>query len=204
MDTSEVPEFYHNIKFKDYILSLRKEEAKTDPADIAAHERAIIEARIKRNGALMTLEALLSIYKSNLFEEVSKLKELMLEPLNLLKISSTNEVIEDVLKGQSIIDALGVLRALLPKLDSSLYPEIIERLPLLIPGLSSDFSVFRYSTAKCFATIYSILSYKSVYVSKINLPMLNNAGEVKERQGAIESIYHLSSCCDRHLPTSSS
>lgn len=139
MDTSEVPEFYHNIKFKDYILSLRKEEAKTDPADIAAHERAIIEARIKRNGALMTLEALLSIYKSNLFEEVSKLKELMLEPLNLLKISSTNEVIEDVLKGQSIIDALGVLRALLPKLDSSLYPEIIERLPLLIPGLSSDF-----------------------------------------------------------------
>ena len=50
----------------------------------------------------------------------------MLEPLNLLKISSTNEVIEDVLKGQSIIDALGVLRALLPKLDSSLYPEIIK------------------------------------------------------------------------------
>ena len=62
VDTSEVPEFYHNIKFKDYILSLRKEEAKTDPADIAAHERAIIEARIKRNGALMTLEALLSTY----------------------------------------------------------------------------------------------------------------------------------------------
>ena len=194
VDTSEVPEFYHNIKFKDYILSLRKEEAKTDPADIAAHERAIIEARIKRNGALMTLEALLSIYKSNLFEEVSKLKELMLEPLNLLKISSTNEVIEDVLKGQSIIDALGVLRALLPKLDSSLYPEIIERLPLLIPGLSSDFSVFRYSTAKCFATISSICPTKAfTFLVKSILPMLNNAGEVKERQGAIESIYHLSS-----------
>lgn len=194
VDTSEVPEFVHNIKFKDNILSLRKEEAKTDPSDIAAHERAIHEARIKRNGAVLTLEGLLNVYKSTLFENVPKLKEYMLEPLNFLKDSSSKEVIEDELKGQSIIDALGVLRALLPKLDKSLYPEIIDRLPLFIHGLSSEFSVFRYSTAKCFATISSICpSQAFTFLVKSILPMLNNAGEMKERQGAIESIYHLSS-----------
>lgn len=194
VDTTEVPEFHHNVKFKDNILSLRKEEAKTDPVDIAAHEHATYEARIKRNGAVVALDALLSIYKSSLFEKVPKLKELMLEPLSLLRLSSTDEVIEDERKGQSIIDALGVLRALLPKLDTSLYHEVTDRLPLLVPGFSSDFSVFRYSSAKCFATICSICPTKSfTFLVKSILPMLKNAGEVKERQGAIESIYHLSS-----------
>lgn len=193
VDTSEVPEFHHNIKFKDNILSLRKEEAKTNPADIAAHERAVHEARIKRNGALLGLEAVLEIYKENLFASVPKLKGIMLEPLKLLEISSTDEVLKDDLKGQSIIDALGVSRALLPNLDESLYPEIIESFPLLLPGLRSEFSVFRYSTAKYFATICSILPTKAfTFLVKSILPMLNNAGDIKERQGAIETIYHIS------------
>ncbi|KAK6199331.1 uncharacterized protein RJT21DRAFT_121651 [Scheffersomyces amazonensis] len=194
VDTSEVPEFHHNVSFKDNILSLRKEEAKTDPADIAAHEKSVHIARIKRNGAIIALEALLNTYKSNLFIQVPKIKEIMIEPLKLLSISSSEEIIEDELKGQSIIDALGVVRALLPKMDKALHNEIVEMLPLLLPGLKSDYSVFRYSTAKCLATICSVTPTRAfTFLVKSVLPMLNNALNIKERQGAIETIYHVSS-----------
>lgn len=195
VDTSEVPEFHHNIKFTDNILSLRKEEAKTDPADIAAHEKAVHEAKIKRNGALLGLEALLAIYQDTLFDQIPKLKDLMITPLNLLSGAKSAEgqtVVEDG-KGQTIVDALGISRALLPKLDKTLYPTIVDSLPLLVPGLHSDFSVFRYSTAKYFATICSVIPAQAfTFLVKSVLPMLNNAGSVRERQGAIETIYHIS------------
>ncbi|EGW33142.1 uncharacterized protein SPAPADRAFT_137527 [Spathaspora passalidarum NRRL Y-27907] len=192
VDTSEVPEFHHNVVFKDNILSLRKEEAKTDPADISAHEKAVHEARIKRTGALLTLEQLLKIYDAALFENVPKLKEIMIEPLNLLNQASNESIVKDELKGQSIVDALGILRALLPKMNKSLYPQITDNLPLLLPGLTSEYSVFRYSTAKCLATICSVVPAKTfTFLVKSVLPMLNNAGSVKDRQGAIETIYHI-------------
>ncbi|CAH2353064.1 TATA-binding protein-associated factor Mot1p [[Candida] railenensis] len=193
VDTSEVPEIHHNIRFKDSILSLRKEEAKTDPADIAAHERAVHQARIKRNGAMFALDSLLKLYGPETFIKVPKLKEIMLEPLDLLANDKEETYIADQLKGQSIIDSLGIVRALLRRLDTSLYDEITDRFTSLLPGLQSDYSIFRYSTAKCFATICSVVPTKAfTFLVQSILPMLNNAGEVKERQGAIECIYHLS------------
>lgn len=192
VDTSEVPEFHHNIRFKDSILSLRKEEAKTDPADIAAHERAVHQAKVKRNGAILALDSLLKLYGAETFAEVPKLKEIMLEPLSLLG-SNEDDYVNDQLKGQTIIDSLGILRALLRKLDPLLYPEVIDRFSKFLPGLQSDYSIFRYSTAKCFATICSVVPTKAfTFLVQNILPMLNNAGLIKERQGAIECIYHLS------------
>ena len=192
VDTSEVPEVEHNKAFVDNILSLRKEEAKTDPADIAAHEKAVHEARIKRQGAMFALKLLIESFGKDLFVKLPKLKSLMLDSLDLLE-SSSRELVEDVKKGQTIVDGLGILRALLGYLDKSLHSEIVDKLPLLIAGLKSDYSVFRYSSAKCFATVCSVIPTKAiVFLVKHVLPMLNNAGEVKERQGAIETIYHIS------------
>ena len=123
VDTSEVPEFHHNVIFKENILSLRKEEAQIDPTDVAAHERAVREAKIKRNGALMTLDQLVHIYGPKLFDQVTKLKEMMIEPLRYL--SKTEEVSQDELKGQSVIDALGILRALFPKWIRNCTPKLL-------------------------------------------------------------------------------
>lgn len=192
VDTSEVPEFRHNAQFKDIVLSLKKEEARTDPVDIAEHEKAVNEARIKRNGALASFDALLSLYQEKLFIELPKIEELMIEPLKSLE-TAVEDLEKDDVKGQTIIDALGILRALLPKLDKSLYSRITDHLPLLLPGFTSDLSVLRYSTAKCFATISSVCPGAAfTFLVKSLLPMLNNSGTVTERQGAIETVYHLS------------
>lgn len=191
VDTSEVPEFHHNAQFRDIVLSLKKEEAKTDPTDIAIHGKAVHDARIKRNGALLSFDSLLAIYKERLFDEVPKLKLLMMEPLKLL--NATDEVIGDEVKGQSVVDALGILRALLPKLHPSLHGDVVGNLELLLPGFTSELSVFRYSASKCFATLASVCPVPCfTFLVKSVLPMLSNAGDVRERQGAIETIYHLS------------
>lgn len=193
VDTSEVPEIEHNKTFTDNILSLRKEEAKTDPSDIAAHEKAVHEARIKRQGAMSALQAIIELYDDKLFEQVPKLKSLMLDPLDLLESTPAKELIEDAKKGQTIVDALGILRALLGKLNKSLHTEVAGKLPLLIAGLKSEYSVFRYSSAKCFATICSVMPTKAfTFLVEHVLPLFNRAGDVKERQGAIETVYHIS------------
>ncbi|KAI5969366.1 MOT1 [Candida margitis] len=193
VDTAEVPEFYHNVGFKTNILSLKKEESASDHADAAAHERAVHEARIKRRGALLSLEEIISMYKQDLFTEVPKLKELMVGPLKELATVSGEAIAKDEFKGQSIIDALGILKALLPQIDKSLHPEITDHLDLLLPGLKSEYSAFRYSTAKCFATICSVAPTKAfTFLVNSVLPMLKNAGSIIERQGAIETIYHIS------------
>lgn len=192
VDTSEVPEFVHNSKTQDIILSLRKEEAKTDPADIAAHEEALRAARTKRQGALFALEAVLQLYGSTLFTLLPKLSELLFKPLKTLG-GLGSEAFEDEAVGQGIIDALGVLKAVLPKFSELLYDNVTEILPDLLAGLKNPLSVFRYSAAKCFATACSVLPSRAFpLMIKEVLPMLNNAAEFKERQGAIETIYHVS------------
>ena len=74
-----------------------------------------------------------------------------------------------------------------------MYPEVIDNLNLFLPGLQSEYSVFRYSTAKCLATICSVVPAKAfIFIVNSVLPMLKNAGDVKQRQGAIETVYHIS------------
>lgn len=200
VDTSEVPEFAHNVKFTDSILSLRKEEAKTDPADIAAHERAVHEAKIKRSGALYAMDEVVAVYKDRFFVELPKMNEILFEPLTMLELNTSEEIIKDELKGQSIIDALGVLRAILPKLSSLVFPEVVDCLQRLLSGLKSNLSVFRYSSAKCFATICSVLPSKAIpFLVRFILPMLNNGGEFRERQGAVEAVYHVASTMGPHI-----
>lgn len=195
VDTSEVPEFVHNYKFTDNILSLRKEEARTDPTDIKEHEKAVAEARVKRNGALLSMDEVINVYKEAVFEKLPKLKSLLFEPLEAMETASEEEVAkEDNPLGQSIIDSLGVIRALLPKLGPSLQQEVSEQLPKLLSGLKHPLSVLRYSLAKCFATICSLAPAKAFpFLVRNIVPMLNNAGKFRERQGAIEAIYHISS-----------
>lgn len=200
VDTSEVPEFVHNSDFKDAILSLRKEEAKTDPADIAAHEKAVHEARIKRNGALLALDEVINIYKEEVFTQLPKFKEILFGSLGSMETVSSDDMSKDNALGQSIVDALGVMRAVLPKLSSTLYPEIAEQMPRLLAGLKYELSVFRYSSAKCFATICSVMPAKAFpFLVRNIIPMLNNAGNFRERQGATEAIYHVSNAMGANI-----
>lgn len=196
VDTSEVPEFGSNRNVKDSILSLKKEEL--DAEAILRHEKFLIEAKIKRRGAKFSLENVLINFQENVFIKVPQLKNLIFEPLKNLETSSEIEV--DDVTGQSIVDALGVLKALIPTFNSNVHEEILTVLPSVLNALRSKLSVFRYSAAKTLAIMAKVLPSKTIpFIVKSVLPLLNNAGEVNERQGGIEAVYHLSNTMDSDI-----
>ncbi|KAF5098452.1 hypothetical protein D0Z03_001214 [Geotrichum reessii] len=198
VDTSEVPEFHPNQQFLDKILSLRKEEAKTDPADIIAHQKEVKAARIKRLGAKTALENLAHLFGADLFNKLPKLKECMFAPLPSPNSDVSDNNIPDSIcepestLGQEIIDALSVIRALLPCLNKSLHAEFLPIFNLILKILKLKFSVLRYSAAKCFATICSVMPIEGItFLVENILPAVPNALDLYVRQGAIECIYHL-------------
>lgn len=198
VDTSEVPEFHPNQQFTDKILSLRKEEAKTDPADIIAHQKEVKAARIKRLGAKTALENLAHRFGADLFTKLPKLKECMFEPLPSPSSDLSDNSIPDSIcdadstLGQDMIDALSVIRALLPSLHKSLHSEFLPIFQLILKILKLKYSVLRYSAAKCFATVCSVMPIEGMtFLVEHILPAVPNAIDLYVRQGAIECIYHL-------------
>ncbi|GMG55881.1 unnamed protein product [Ambrosiozyma monospora] len=138
----------------------------------------------------MGLSKLVNQYKADLFAEIPKIKSLMFDSLSIFN-DGDGTAFDDA-QGQAAIDSLELIRTLFRDLDKSLRIEILDKLDVLVTGLKSKYSVFRYSSAKCFATVASIVPTVGfqTLVSQI-LPMLGNAFELKERQGSIECIYHL-------------
>lgn len=62
--------------------------------------------------------------------------------------------------------------------------------PLMVKALQSQFSVLRYAAAKCIATVCSVITVEGMTKLVENiLPMINNAHDLRCRQGAIECIY---------------
>ncbi|KAA8568656.1 hypothetical protein EYC84_007665 [Monilinia fructicola] len=194
METSETPEFAPNAPLTTVILSLRKEEDRKDHPDAAKFAREAKEARITRRGAKEALEQLSGIFGPDLLNKVPTLKALMQQPLRHAFSGALPRDCTDPAQssGQEAIDGMSVIRALTPTLDKSLYPFIMELLPLVVTALHSELSVFRYMAAKCLATVCSVITVEAMtlLVEKV-LPSISNPLDLNFRQGVIESIYHL-------------
>jgi TATA-binding protein-associated factor len=194
VDTSETPEFHPNAKLQDAILSLRKEEDKKDHPDAAKFEEEAKSARIMRRGAKTALEELVKLYGTNLFTKLPVLQSLIESPL---RTNLSAELPDDILDpenetGQSIVDALSTLRALGPAFDVALHPWISALLPYVAKGVRSRLSVIRYTSAKCLATLCSVVTVDGITMLVQDvLPNINNPVDLRDRQGIVECVYHL-------------
>jgi TATA-binding protein-associated factor len=194
VDTSETPEFHPNAQLENAILSLRKEEDRKDHPDAAKFEREAKEARIMRRGSKRALENLANMYGASLFDKLPSLRSLIETPArNGLVGDLPADVMESESQtGQDIIDGLSTLRALAPTLDRGLHAWMVDLLPVVANALRNKLSVIRYSAAKCFATLCSVITVEGMTMLVENvLPGISNAIDVHHRQGAVECIYHL-------------
>lgn len=193
MDTSETPEFRPNAALQNAILSLRKEEDRKDYADTAKYEMDAKAARITRRGAKEALDQLIQLFGADLFAKAPILKEQIETPLHQafdhdLPADVDNE---DSILGQEVIDGFSTLRALAPKLHESLHGWIVSLIPMLIKALRSKLSVFRYSAAKSFATVCSVLKIQGMTTLVESVLPSSGSIDVASRQGCIELVYHL-------------
>ena len=194
IDTSDTPEFAPNVIFKDAILSLRKEEDRRDHPDAAKFEEEARAARITRRGAKETFDRINKSFGRHLFTSAPVLRTKIEGPLRRVFHAGWPEdlEVEDNPLGQDTIDALSLLRVLVPKMHEELYTVVEKFMDDVLKALSCSYAVFRYAAAKCFATICNTMriSGMQLLVQKV-LPMMNNPLDLHSRQGAIECVYHL-------------
>lgn len=195
-DTSETPIFEANVSLTDGILSLGKDEAVQEREDQAKFEEETKSARIQRRGARDALETLVTKFGNNLFLQIPSLQAKIEGPIRTA--FGVDELPADIVDteqsglGQQVVDAFSILRAIVPRLHSGLHSFVEGLMPLITKALKTRLGVFRYSAAKCFATICSVMNVSgfTVLVEKV-LPSIGNSVDVRSRQGAIECIYHL-------------
>ncbi len=194
METGETPEFHPNVAREAEILSLQKDEDIQDRPDAAKYEREVKAARITRRGAKHALEDLCQTFGPNLFASVPKLREVMEGPIRLCFAAELPGDIAhpNSTTGQEVVDAMSTLRALVAALDPALHEWVLELLPYVASALQSRLAVLRYTAAKCFASVCSVITVQgfTMLVQRV-LPNISNAHEVVHRQGAVECIYHL-------------
>ena len=193
VDTSETPEFFPNISFKESVLSLRKEEDRKDYVDAIQYEKEVKAARITRRGAKAALDQLTRAFGDRLLAKMPVMKTKIEVPLRQAfdgELPPSIEAEGEQL-GQEVVDGLSILRALTPSIHPDLQWFILEMMPLVVKALRSNLSVFRYIAAKCFATICSVIRIPgmTMLVESV-LPSISSIF-LCPRQGAIELIYHL-------------
>lgn len=194
VEVAETPEFQSHYQKTNVILSMQKEEDRVDHADAAKWAREAKAARITRRGSKEALEILARLFGPDLLTAVPSLASAMQAPLTRAfagELPAEARDPEEAL-GQEIVDAMSIVRTMVPTIDVSLRPFVMGLLPLIIKALHSELSVFRYMAAKCLATICSVITVEGMtaLVEKV-LPSINNPLDLNFRQGAIEAVYHL-------------
>jgi len=203
-DTAETPEFHLNAAVEAGVLSLKKDEDIRDHVDPAKYERETKAARVMRRGAREALDLLSRTCGKDLFQEVPVLANLIANPLRNAfsgEMPASITALDNTL-GQEAVDGMSTLRSLIGSLHPDLHSFVVTIIPHVVKALRSSLSVLRYAAAKCFATICSVISVEgfSVLVKEV-LPSISNAHDVFQRQGAIETIYHIIHVMeDRILP----
>ena len=195
MDTAETPEFYPNATIKDSVLSLKKDEDLRDSADMVKYQLEAKGARITRRGAKEALDRLSYTFAGHIFTTLPSLKQKIESPLRQLLEQGSDigklesEVNEEL--GQEIVDGLSVLRALSPNLHPDLYPFLSDMTLIISEALQAPLAVFRYTAAKCLATVANTLQVKGMTMLIEQVLPLSGSMDLHTRQGVIELIYHL-------------
>ncbi len=193
VDTSETPEFGPHAALEDAVLSLRKEEDRKDHPDAARFDQEAAEARIMRRGAKRALDEMAQTYAGALFDKLPVLRSLIENPIrDFIEPSDPATLQVDEEQGQSLVDALSALRTLTPTLHPSLHTFVLSLSSLTGKAMRSRLSVVRYSAAKCFATMCSVIAIEGMtrLVQDV-LPNISNPLDLRDRQGITECVYHL-------------
>ncbi|KAF9103655.1 TATA-binding protein-associated factor mot1 [Mortierella sp. AM989] len=149
------------------------------------------ETKLTRRGAVAAFKEFAERFGPNLFTAVPKVWECMSAPLTAA--FSNGPITEitglDADGWHDVIDALEIIKTLVPHINSELYPSIEQLLPHIATTLLSPFTVVRHAAAKCLAVICNVITVPGMHlvIDKV-IPYLGDTLNVIRRQGAAEMI----------------
>lgn len=202
-DTSKTPVLEEN-QMQSGIVSIQKEDNKKEAA---ASATTSAPAQLMKRGAETALRELCNRFGGRVFEMVPVLWDCMANRLrqvfdpNATDVSTADKQIQaDLALGQQVIDALTVVKTVVPYLSEDLHEQVAGLVPDICRALKSGYAVIRYMAASCLATVANTItpSTMQIVVDRV-LPMLGDTVNAIHRQGASELIYYLVQLLDTKI-----
>ncbi|KAG0251256.1 TATA-binding protein-associated factor mot1 [Actinomortierella ambigua] len=149
------------------------------------------EAKLTRRGALCAFKEFAQRFGADLFKVIPRIWEGMSNPL--LSAFANGPVTETTAlqpdDWHDIIDALELIKTLVPHLHADLHRSLGELMPMIATALLSPFTVVRHAAAKCLATVCNVMTVPGMcLVIERVVPYLGDTANVIRRQGAVEMI----------------
>ncbi len=171
-------------------------------------ELAASEGVITRRGAQAALSAVIDAFGADVFDKVPKLWDLMTQELvarfpagerlavcgmtfrSQLNFESAGGCDISIGEAQEVVDCICVLQAIGVGLPASLLPRLQSLLPNLLAALQSNIPLVRHVAAVTFARLCKDITLVGMTaVVEDVVPLLGDAPNRKNRQGAIELIH---------------
>ncbi|RKP10325.1 hypothetical protein THASP1DRAFT_11354, partial [Thamnocephalis sphaerospora] len=149
------------------------------------------EVRLIRRGAELALQETAQLFGAQLFSSLPKLWECASAKLSASfpEDVAQRELLSEDASGQEIVDALQLIASLTPQLDVSLHTQFEELVDYVVRVLSSRLAVIRHMAARALAVLCDVLGSPALqkFMAQV-LPLLGDAGDSQNRQGAIEAV----------------
>ncbi|KAG0273471.1 TATA-binding protein-associated factor mot1 [Linnemannia exigua] len=204
-DTSVTPSLDQDSSLEG-IFSLKKsKEAASDSKVVSGHGMEDVkvsakdikeedddeQAKLTRRGALAAFKEFAGRFGPSLFTEVPKIWECIHTPLTTAfangPVTEATGLEPD--DWHDVIDALEIVKTLVPHLHPELYPTIEQLMPHIATALLSPFTVVRHAAAKCLAVICNVITVAGMHlvIDRV-VPFLGDTANVIRRQGSCEMI----------------
>jgi TATA-binding protein-associated factor len=156
-----------------------------EPSDVLVNqqeEETAVRLEVQCRGAVFVLQQMVKHFQAEVFQTVSKLEEIVLSPLAACLSPNPPEP-------HILVTALRVLSVIIPVAPAGLYPQLLQLLPALISLAVHYATAVRFMAAQAIAALAQHLTL-DVMTSIVEtlLPCLEDALNLRVRQGAIESL----------------
>ncbi|KAF8636633.1 hypothetical protein AX17_003442 [Amanita inopinata Kibby_2008] len=203
-DDEQTPTFAYTRKLRDGIFTFQNLVASSksekdvgrqkDKAELPRLDDAA-KARLSRRGASFAFEQLSTKFGPRLLEVIPGMWQTMVGGLLNAFQADSPELSDELIEknyGQDVVDSFSVLEAVVPTFHEALWPQLAGIFPMFNLALRSRFAIIRQSSAKCLATICSVMTAEAMkYVIEDIVPLLGDPLVLANRQGAAEVIYHI-------------
>ncbi|KAF9407514.1 TATA-binding protein-associated factor mot1, partial [Podila epigama] len=160
------------------------------------------ETMLTRRGAVAAFKEFAERFGPSLFQEIPKVWECMSSPLER---AFSNGPVTDPTALQpddwhDVIDALEMIKTLVPYLHRDLYSSIEQLMPYIATALLSPYTVVRHASAKCLAVICNVITVAGMHlvIDRV-VPYLGDTANVIRRQGAVEMINEVTQIMDSKI-----
>lgn len=197
-DNINTPTFEENKDITENVYDLIYQEkfAILDGGDDLVLKTQREKALFVVRGARLAFEYMFQCLSTDdIFSEIPQLRAYVFDPLREYVSKTSGDCVVDDKLGSAMVDGLAVFRQLIPLIGADrlrLMNLSEELLPNLLTLLKNRLAILRFSSSMVMAALAKeVPSMIIPFVTENVLPMLNNAGNVIDRLGAIELIKHI-------------